>query len=352
MIVKNEAHVIRRCLESVKPYIDGWIIVDTGSIDDTKEIILEVMRGVPGNLHERSWIDFATNRNEALDLAYLYKPDYILFIDADEVLKTSADFKWPELKPDGYYLPVEYGNTSYQRLALVSTALKWRYKGVLHEYLESDRPSNLGTLPAPVIEVYHEGARAKDKDTYLKDAEILERAIVQEPDNSRYMFYLAQSWRDAGHPRKAKYYYQERVNMGGWAEEVWYAKYQLGVMAEHIGLPTEQIQGAYLDAFQYRPTRAEPLYQLARLHRVRTEWPLANMFGRQALSIKYPDDRLFVDSAIYNWMRYDEVIISDYYVGNISGGLCLGEMLLESPHLPESERKRVQENLAWYKQGE
>ena len=69
MIIKNEAPVIRRCLDSVKPFIDSWVIVDTGSSDDTQQIVRDTMAGLPGELHERPWKNFGHNRNEALELA-------------------------------------------------------------------------------------------------------------------------------------------------------------------------------------------------------------------------------------------------------------------------------------------
>ena len=53
MIVKNESHVIRRCLDSVRPFIDSWVIVDTGSTDGTEDIIREHLKDIPGQLHER-----------------------------------------------------------------------------------------------------------------------------------------------------------------------------------------------------------------------------------------------------------------------------------------------------------
>src|SRR5262249_60611020 len=65
MIVKNEAEVIRRCLDSVRAIIDYWVIVDTGSTDNTQQIIREHLKNVPGELHERPWQEFAHNRSEA-----------------------------------------------------------------------------------------------------------------------------------------------------------------------------------------------------------------------------------------------------------------------------------------------
>lgn len=58
MIVRNEAAVVRRCLASVKHLIDYWVIIDTGSDDGTQQIIREFLQEIPGELHERPWIDF------------------------------------------------------------------------------------------------------------------------------------------------------------------------------------------------------------------------------------------------------------------------------------------------------
>ena len=95
MIVKNEAAVIRRCLDSVRPIIDYWVIVDTGSTDGTQDIIREHLRDLPGELHERPWRDFAHNRSEALELAR-GKGDYTLIIDADDTLEIAPGTALPD----------------------------------------------------------------------------------------------------------------------------------------------------------------------------------------------------------------------------------------------------------------
>ncbi|HBO81928.1 MAG TPA: family 2 glycosyl transferase, partial [Cupriavidus sp.] len=82
MIVKNEAAVIERCLRAVRPHIHAWAISDTGSTDGTQDIIRNTLGDLPGELIERPWVDFSTNRNEALALAAKHG-DYALLIDAD-----------------------------------------------------------------------------------------------------------------------------------------------------------------------------------------------------------------------------------------------------------------------------
>ena len=54
MIVKNESKIIKRLFDSVYKIIDYWVIVDTGSTDETKEIIINYFKekNIPGELHE------------------------------------------------------------------------------------------------------------------------------------------------------------------------------------------------------------------------------------------------------------------------------------------------------------
>jgi hypothetical protein len=83
MIVKNEAHIIASTLENICNYIplDYWVIVDTGSTDDTKQIIRDFFesKNIKGELHETEWKNFGFNRSDALSKAF-NKTDY-LFVD-------------------------------------------------------------------------------------------------------------------------------------------------------------------------------------------------------------------------------------------------------------------------------
>jgi hypothetical protein len=346
MIVKDEARVIERCLASVKPFIDRWVIVDTGSTDGTQDLIRHCMAGIPGELHERPWRDFGHNRSEALQLARrgADETDYLLFMDADNLFHAPPGWHWPVLQASAYYLQLDGNGTRYRQCLLVSAALPWRWVGVLHEYLATDAHHQLETLEGPWIERRHEGARGRDPLTFHKDAILLQEALGHEPGNTRYAFYLAQSWRDAGEPEKARQAYMARAGMGGWDEEVWYSFYQAAVLAERLQRPAPDVQGAYLAAYQHRPARIEPLVALARWHGRRQEWAQAQLYARAAMGLPVPDDLLFLDAGMYRWGAIDESAIAAYWVGQPVESFRLCMHLLDCDLLPESERPRVEAN--------
>lgn len=346
MIVRDEAAVIERCLASVRPHIDCWLIVDTGSVDDTPARIERALEGVPGELHHSPWRDFGHNRTDALQRAR-DKADYLLFIDADEQLEVDTAPARPALTAPAYSFETCFGALRYDRVALVSTALPWRWVGVLHEYLEADTPVAQPRLRGFRIRVTPDGARSSDPAKFDKDAAVLRDALEREPDNARYVFYLAQSYRDAGKPELARQYYRQRADMGGWDEEVWYSRFQEAQLSEHLQAPREAVIDAYLAAHACRPQRAEALTALATYLRGRQQWELAYLFARAASDIPMPADRLFVDASTYRWRASDELALAAFYSGRAELAGRLWRALLDGGELPEAERGRIRQNLTY-----
>ena len=64
-------------------------------------------------------------------------------------------------------------------------------------------------------------SQVPESEKYARDANTLEQALLQEPGNARYAFYLAQSYRDAGQLEKALAAYERRATMGGFEQEVY-----------------------------------------------------------------------------------------------------------------------------------
>ncbi|MBY8841757.1 glycosyltransferase [Streptomyces sp. SP2-10] len=349
MIVKNEAPVIRRCLESVRPLIDTWVIVDTGSTDGTQDIVRDVYRDLPGELHERPWKGFDGSRTEAIGLARACA-DYLLFMDADDVMEVPPGGRLPELAFDAYRFTVRSGPYAYRRRALVSTRLPWRYVGVLHEYLDCDDQYTLGTLEGATIVVVGGGGRSRGRsvrEKYLTDAETLRQGLVEEPGNGRYMFYLGQSYRNAGEREKAIEAYDRRVTMGGRDEEVFCARLFAAQLAVELARPPAEVMARYLAAYESRPARAEALGELARWCRLDGgRWPLAHLFARQAAQLPYPStDHMFIESDWYRWGALDELAVSAYWVGEYEESQSCCERLLAGDRLPAEHRDRVLRNL-------
>ena len=345
MIVRDEAPVIERCLASVRPFIDRWLIVDTGSMDGTAELVEHALHGIPGEVHHRPWRDFGHNRDEALQLARA-GGGYVLFIDADETLGAPERFAWPALDQPAYHLHAQAGPVRYSRPALVDAKLDWRWEGVLHEYLVATPPvTQFVQLEWPRILVRQDGARSRDPKKLEKDAQVLREALEREPGNGRYAFYLAQSLRDAGDLQAAHDAYQHRWDMGGWDEERWYALYQVARMTERLGRPVPEVQTAYLLAYHHRPSRAEPLFHLARFHAEHGESALAYLFARPAAEMRTPADVLFIEDEIYRWRALDEMSVAAAAIGANDAALWALGRLAREGHLPEAELPRIRKNL-------
>ncbi len=346
MIVKNESKVIERCLASVKPFIDYWVIVDTGSTDGTQTIIKNFMKGIPGELHERPWVNFGHNRNEALQLAK-NKGDYLLFIDADEVLVFADNFVKPNLDKDAYHITTHLYGTDYIRLQLINNHLNWQWIGVLHEYLSSPEARTNEVLAGVINYPSYEGVRSQDPLKFKKDAMVLEEALKTEPDNARYVFYLAQSYRDASEPAAALKNYERRVAMGGWDQEVFFSKYQICLLQEELKIEPEKIAKSYLDCFSSRPSRAEPLCHLATFYRLQGNYLLGYLVATYGLTLPYPSDTLFVERWVYDFGLLLEKSVCAYWIGKYQECLDLSQQLLKVGNLPANVRECVEKNIWW-----
>lgn len=343
MIVKNETRVITRCLASAKPIIDYWVIVDTGSTDGTQELIKDFMKDVPGDLYERPWKNFGHNRNEALQLAK-NKGDYILFIDADEIFAYDPDFKMPPLDKDFYHVMTSFGGSTYARVQLVKNDLDWKWIGVLHEAIDCPKASSNAVLKGIKDVVFTDGARSQDPQKYQKDAKLLEDALKEEPNNTRYMFYLAQSYKDAGEYENAIKNYEKRISMGGWDEEIFWSMYQIGIMKDALKKPQEEVLTALYQAYHQRPVRAEPLYYLTNYYRRQGNYAAGYLIGTIAEKIPFPRDILFIEKWMYDYGIALELSICAYWIGKYEECLKISMNILTDPNIPQHVRECVERN--------
>lgn len=279
MIVRDNEAILGRAIGSALEHIDHLTVVDTGSTDGTMALVHEALELIPGELHEREWKFSGHNRTELLKLAR-GKADYLLLIDADHELKVEGQ---PEtLTAPAYMLRESQNGLTWRMPRLVRGDREWVYAGVAHEYLtDTDGRENLDAWWL----IHHGDGRSSEQKLTAALVE-LEGSFAADPSDSRTVFYLAQTHRQLGNVDKAIFYYRLRCEMGGWDEENYYARYQLGcLLASNVSF--EQGADELLQAWRERPRRIESLRALANS---------ANAVADQAAT---PDDVLFVHRDLY-----------------------------------------------------
>jgi glycosyltransferase involved in cell wall biosynthesis len=357
MIVKNEAHVITRCLNSVRPLVDFVYIEDTGSDDGTQQVIRDWLEeaGMPGEVVEVAWQDFAYNRTHALaSLRRHDEIDYAMIIDADDILQFTAGFDADQFKQtliaDLIDVDVHHGAIKHKRPHLCRNSLEFTYRGVLHEFLQlpTGTIKRVGVKDM-FINIGGGGARSQDPAKYSKDAATLEQVLETEKDaflRARYTFYLAQSYRDSGQKQKALNAYLTRADLGFWQEEVYVSLLQAAKLCEQLDYPKQEVIAAYQRAAAAVPARVEAWHALSRYCRSKSMFEEGYQFAQLGLE-RQSVEGLFVEQWIYDYGLLDEYSISAYWTGRFIQSRDACNRILREAKIPASQRGRVEANLAF-----
>lgn len=330
MIVKNESRVILRLLESVVNLLDGYCICDTGSTDNTIQLITEFFssRNIPGKIVEEPFKDFGYNRTYALKAARENMPDmeYLLLMDADMVLTGSVlqskehIQKFKESLTSGVYLLAQ-GSPSffYKNVRIMRNVDGYSYWGVTHEYV--NRPSNSTTTDVDLKTLFINdvGDGGSKSDKFQRDIRLLEKGLEEIPNNDRYTFYLANSYRDAGDYRKAIDTFKKRIAIGGWIEEIWVSYLAIGRCYKTLGdIPNAMYW--WLEGYNAFPNRIENLFEMIHIYRNEAKnkmayalYTIANKM-RSLYNTPVSTDHLFFEKDIYDYKLDYELSIIGYYV--------------------------------------
>lgn len=313
MIVKNESKIITRLLTTVLPIIDTYCICDTGSTDMTKEIIKEFfdMRCIDGKIIEEPFKNFGYNRTVALNAAK-DMADYLLFLDADMKLVIDPEFDKSKLTADVYTFAQGSNTFNYFNVRLIKTSLNFRCIGSTHEYYDITGSRKEEQLRTIKINDIGDGGCKEDK--FTRDIRLLEEDLKENPKNERTYFYLANSYKNAGNLEKAIENYKKRIAIGGWIEENWYSRLELGKCYMKTGKEADAIK-TWLEAYGYHPKRAENVYEIVKHYRIKGQQQLSYTFYKLAKEIPYPSDNvLFIHKDVYNYLLDYEFSIIAYYI--------------------------------------
>jgi glycosyltransferase involved in cell wall biosynthesis len=344
MIVRDEASIITRCLESVKPWIDHFVICDTGSTDDTAATALKALEELPGGIVCHDWVDFGHNRTLALQLARQSGCDYILVIDADEVLVVEDPQALASLTHDAYRVEMRFPNISYPRVNVLKSTRDWRYVGVIHEYAACTPPADEHLLRGVYMWTDGQGARGRSGTKSERDVAVMEQWVVDEPHNPRAWFYLAQGYETVKRLAQAVQTYHKRTLMGDYIAEVWYSHYRIAQLLALQG-DWPGARQHYLEAYECQPHRAEPLYWLAIGHHNRMQDHTALLYLEPAGLLDKPLSDLFVEDAVYDSLRHLQYAVCLHNVGKREEARAIAVKLLQLDRVP-LEHRPVIENIA------
>lgn len=358
MIVKNESKIIERCLSSVKDIIDYVSICDTGSTDDTIAIVEAYLKKmeIPGKVHRHAWKNFGHNRTLSVDEAKKMLLEmgaslpntYLLLLDADMVLKVDPQFSRHCLQDDSYLLCQTYGGLSYYNTRLIRASLPWAVKGVTHEYWACDVPHQRTCLNSLSIDDREDGGSKSDK--FERDLKLLIEGLKEEPGNERYMFYCAQTHKCLKQYPDAIRWYKNRIEKGGWKEEVWFSKYMIGECYEEMGFWDHALHW-FMEAYQFNPERAEPLKKISSHYRANGQNELACLFAMHGLKIPYPKGQwLFISDPVYEYQFDEDISISAYYTKFKREGFAAINRLLLKKGIPHYVKDQAFKNMLFYVQ--
>jgi tetratricopeptide (TPR) repeat protein len=354
LMVKNEEAVMEMTLQPlVDAGITDFLIYDTGSTDDTIQITQDffINNNITNFVIEQGeFIDFATSRNKALELTELYFPDatFMLMLDAEWILHNGiALLQCCEQEKNNltalYHIKLTGSDINFYHPRLIRCGSNIHFVGKVHEI--PNIMSQAKIYDAVYFEYSPSGyGQEKSKNRWLRDCDLLLKELQKNPNDARTIYYLGQTYFALGDFSNAIKWCQYRTTISGWDEEDFLAFFVLAQAYEKSGNFQKMIY-TYLQAFNIRSHRAEPLIKLAEYYYKIKSFHLCYLFARHACTIAYPkDDVAMVDKQAYEFIRYALLSAAAHIVGDYNLGKTATLKALQA----RPDQLYLQKNLEYY----
>lgn len=349
MIVKNEVKVLGRLLDSVRPLISEWVIIDTGSTDGTQKLIAESLIEIPGQIIERPWINFGKNRSELVSY-FPDSADWAFLLDADQILNFESPeklFQEIEKAKDIDVLMlnvVEPDGLNYRMPYLIHKGPDYFYVGATHEYLSASKAFRRKNLNSLEINHFADGGSKADK--YERDVNLLRQEIISGRDNSRNRFYLAQSYESLNKPAEAIAEYAIAIAGSKWDEEIYICHLRSGRILSKQGKTVEALMH-FMSAMEACPDRAEARLEAARNLSNAQKHVAALAILRSQETYKSRDRILFEEPWIKGWGIEIEIGVQLWKIKEIGHARMIFESILTRDNLPPATIALVKKNLSF-----
>ena len=177
---------------------------------------------------------------------------------------------------------------------------------------------------------------------------LIERFLAEaetNPDDPQPVHMLAQLYFNIQDFASARRYSERLIEIGADEENTFLAMLRIAQSMDKLDTPWLDVQDAYLRAWEFRPTRAEPFYGIARHYSVGKRYGLGYLFAERAARIPLPaDDMVVHDPAIYAWRAIDEQAVCASGIGKHSEAFTLCRHLLGRSDIPDDDRNRIAVN--------
>ena len=345
-ICRDNAGTIQRMIDSCLPVVDVIIATDTGSQDNTIELIQSYSNRLPVLVFEEPWKNFGYNRTIMMENAKEFNPecDYFLVMDTDETLEISNQWDKKKLSLDGYMVRTHSGDMFYYRERMLSAKFMWPWRGYAHECIVSPH----GIRPFGIIDSLTMRVHPKDNiysANIIRNRELLLKEYLGDPNNSRTVFYLGESSKDLRFLDDAIMYYELRTKMGGFKEEIYYSMLQLGIIHKWL----EKIDVAknwFYKAIETRERRVEAMYELALIHHQERRYDLACMYCERILNMPESEDSLFVNVQIKEYLAKFQLSLSLYWAKEYKKALKVCHELMDT-NMPDNYKEQNLKNIAY-----
>lgn len=356
---KNESDCIVKTLESVYKYIDYYIVCDTGSTDNTVELVENFFKdkNIPGEIYSDKWVNFGYNKTLMMSRAK-NKADFIFHIDADDVLVGEINFDDTVYYYDVLNVTFKRGNLAWKTTAFYNASYDWRFCGVAHTIIKCVQKPEVSIYDLPetfYIAGEPVGSRSLNPQKYAHDAQILTEqffsTLIDDPDglNSRSVFYAAQSYMDSKLFTKAIQWYSLYTKLKHqWEEEVFESYIRLAQCHMELNSNEEAILKYIKLAIDLYEDRAEPyallgryyLYQAKDAEKAYQYLMIALKKNYSAVCSKY---LLFVNRNCYGKYLYDDISVSCYYTNRHYEGLYFLNEIMQDQEFSD-HATRLMEN--------